>query len=151
MNRHLVLIVLSACTVLTGAFSFQKQRQAKMLPFLRMSSYSVDSSDYSSKDSDFENEEDDIDDDLGSGRMNDDEEANVVELKPVPMSKNAGNRFLAILWDRMLDKESRSLEELHEDRIKQTEPHVMACRKANLYNDTFNTDSMVDVVWSRQM
>lgn len=116
-----------------------------------MSSYSADSSDYASKDSDFENEEDDPDDDFRPGRFNEEEEANVVELKPVPMSKNAGNRFLAILWDRMLDKESRSLSELHEERIKQTEPHVMACRKVNLYNDTFNTESMVDVVWSRQM
>jgi hypothetical protein len=116
-----------------------------------MSSYTADSSDYSAKDSDYKNDDDEFDTGFGPGRFNDEEEFDSKELKPVPMSKNSGNRFVAILWDRLLDKEGRSAEDLHYDRIKNTEPHVMACRKANLYNETFNSESMVDVLWSRQM
>ncbi|KAL7579394.1 hypothetical protein ACA910_014063 [Epithemia clementina (nom. ined.)] len=64
------------------------------------------------------------------------------------MSKNAGNRFVSIVWDRLLDQEGRDALELFYDRIDLTEDHVMFCRKANLYNETFNTESMVDVLWS---
>lgn len=40
---------------------------------------------------------------------------------------------------------------MHNDRIKLTEQHVMWARKQNLYNETFNADSMADVLWSHQM
>lgn len=81
-----------------------------------------------------------------------DDETPTIELKPVPMSKNAGNRFVAFFWDAQLNEnpEKDSLD-LHEDRIALTEEHVMFCRKANLYNETFNQDSMVDVLWSLPM
>lgn len=86
---------------------------------------------------------------------NDDDEIPTVELQPIPMSKNSGNRFVALLWNRELGASSDiSIDdpwELHEKHISVTEDHVMFCRKANLYNETFNTDSMVDVVWSLPM
>jgi hypothetical protein len=151
MNHLLLLTVLPACITLSAAFTIHQPRHALTLPALRMSSYTADSSDYSAKDSDYDNDDDEYDTGFGPGKLNDEEEFDSKELKPVPMSRNSGNRFVAILWDRLLDKEGREAEDLHYDRIKQTEPHVMACRKANLYNDTFNTESMVDVVWSRQM
>ena len=81
----------------------------------------------------------------------DDDETPTIELGPVPMSKNSGNRFVAIVWDRELDTKGRDALELHNDRIELTEDHVMFCRKANLYNETFNSDSMVDVIWSLPM
>ena len=40
---------------------------------------------------------------------------------------------------------------MHYDRIALTEKHVMWARKQNLYNETFNTESMADVLWSHQM
>lgn len=115
-----------------------------------MSTYSVDQSDYSPKDSDYEKDSDWSNSALLDKPVSGEQfESN--ELSPVPMSKNAGNRFVALLWDRLLDAEGRDLAELHNERIQHTEDHVMYCRKANLYNETFNTDSMVDVVWSRQI
>lgn len=123
-------------------------RQKAFLP-LAMSTYSVDQSDYSPKDSDYEKESDW---NAGLGDRGDfGEEFESNELKPVPMSKNAGNRFVALLWDRLLDTKGRDLNDLHYDRIQHTEDHVMYCRKSNLYNETFNADSMVDVLWSRQI
>jgi len=123
---------------------------------LLMSSYSMDGSEYSSKDSDYD-EDDDMMGDDGFKRYRSDEEEEeadnpTVELQPVPMSKNSGNRFVAFVWDRHLNTDKdRDVLDLHEDRIALTEDHVMFCRKANLYNDDFNTDSMVDVLWSRQV
>ena len=40
---------------------------------------------------------------------------------------------------------------MHKERIALTEDHVMWARKQNLYNETFNTESMADVLWSHQM
>jgi hypothetical protein len=40
---------------------------------------------------------------------------------------------------------------MHYDRIALTEEHVMWARKQNLYNETFNTESMADILWSYQM
>jgi uncharacterized protein YciI len=67
------------------------------------------------------------------------------------MSKNAGNRFLVMLWDQQWDSKERDAYDLHVDRIQHTEDHVMYCRKANLYNETYNTESLVDILWSRQV
>ena len=117
-----------------------------------MSSFSVDGSEYSSKDSDYEDDDDQGSGDFSNGYRDPDEsDSPTVELQPVPMSKNSGNRFVAFLWDRLLDTENRDAMELHLDRIDLTEDHVMFCRKANLYNNEFNTDSMVDILFSRQL
>ena len=112
----------------------------------------MDASDYSSKGSDFV-DDDDMSRMAQRYREMEDEEDDTptIELQPVPMSKNSGNRFVALIWDRLLDTKNRDKLDLHLDRIKLTEDHVMFCRKANLYNETFNTDSMVDVLWSRQL
>jgi len=84
----------------------------------------------------------------------------VTEEIAVPMSRNnVGNRFVALVFDRSLstkhsgnDEDDGSvLWEMHHDRVTLTEEHVMWARKQNLYNDTFNTESMADVLWSQQL
>ena len=118
---------------------------------LYMSSFVADGSEYSSREP--EQDEDDMDTTLSSGGFGHRRGADTptVELLPVPMSKNAGNRFVAFVWDKELDTKQRHVLDLHYDRIALTEDHVMFCRKANLYNDTFNTESMVDILWSYPM
>ena len=118
---------------------------------LFMSTFSTDGSDYSAKDSDFDTDDDNQASFAGGPKKRSQDAVETTELKPVPMSKNAGNRFVAIWFDRLLDTEDRDPFLLHTQRIEHTEDHVLFCRKANLYNETFNTDSMVDVMWSRQM
>lgn len=143
--------LLSLLVLLVPATAFVTYKSTPaFVPELKMSTYSVDQSDYSPKDSDYEKDDDWINPDLVNGGPGG-KDVESVELKPVPMSKNAGNRFLVLFWDRLLDAENRDALDLHEDRIKHTEDHVMFCRKANLYNETFNSDSMVDVLWSRQI
>lgn len=122
---------------------------------LGMSSYSMDGSEYSSKDSDFVNDDvanmgDDFSKYKGGGGDEEDDTP-TVELQPVAMSKNSGNRFVAFVHDRLLDTENKDALDLHYNRIKLTEDHVMFCRKTCLYNEEFNADSMVDVLWSRQL
>jgi hypothetical protein len=121
-----------------------------------MSTFSSDSSDYSSKDSDYDTEDIDMNlfrNDMDTGIMEDD--IPTEELKPVPLSKNAGNRFVALYWDHELRKgdpnDQRDPWELHYNRDDLNEDHVMFCRKRNLYNETFNTDSMVDIMRSFPM
>eukprot|EP00585_Thalassiosira_rotula_P008725 CAMPEP_0196136888 /NCGR_PEP_ID=MMETSP0910-20130528/5042_1 /TAXON_ID=49265 /ORGANISM="Thalassiosira rotula, Strain GSO102" /LENGTH=384 /DNA_ID=CAMNT_0041397247 /DNA_START=68 /DNA_END=1222 /DNA_ORIENTATION=+ len=80
---------------------------------------------------------------------------------PVPMSRNnVGNRFLALVFDRDQSSKlegaeeedvSEFLWEMHHERVTLTEDHVMWARKQNLYNETFNTGSMADVLWSHQL
>jgi uncharacterized protein len=149
MIKSLILSLLLTVVPTTAFMVGKIHPKAGFLP-LSMSTYSVDQSDYSPKDSDYEK-----DSDWSNSALLDkpafSEEFESNELSPVPMSKNAGNRFVALLWDRALDAEDRDLADLHYQRIQHTEDHVMYCRKANLYNETFNTESMVDVVWSRQI
>lgn len=114
-----------------------------------MSSFVGDGSDYSSKDSDFDDDEDKLD--AVGAAYREGAETPTVELSPISMSKNSGSRFVAFVWDRELDTEGRDALELHYDRMTHTEDHVMYCRKRNLYNETFNTDSMVDFLWSYPM
>mmetsp|Transcript_8388 Transcript_8388/g.12174 ORF Transcript_8388/g.12174 Transcript_8388/m.12174 type:complete len:353 (+) Transcript_8388:217-1275(+) len=146
--RHSIIIFLLAVSSATGFLSAPNGKAS--IWGIRMSSYSSDSSDYSPKESDYEPE-----DDLLIEPMPDeyevDSEFDSQELNPVPMSKNAGNRFIVFFWDRLLDSEKREPVELHESRIMHTEDHVLYCRQFNLYNETFNSDSMVDVLWSRQV
>lgn len=116
-----------------------------------MSSFASDGSEYSSKDTDYD------DDEIASAaafqnkEFEDEQEGEVTELTPVPMSKNSGNRFVALLWDQDLDTKGRDALELHHDRNELVEDHVMFCRKRNLYNETFNADSMVDILKSLPM
>jgi len=111
-------------------------------------SFVADGSDYSTGEGDFEEEEEtsSVDDASGYNRLAAD--APVVELKPVPPSKNSANRFVALFYDRDVDASNRDATELHQNRVEADLEHVMYCRKANLYNETFNSESMVDVVWS---
>mmetsp|Transcript_96 Transcript_96/g.144 ORF Transcript_96/g.144 Transcript_96/m.144 type:complete len:370 (-) Transcript_96:122-1231(-) len=117
---------------------------------LYQSSFVADGSEYSSRDS--SDMDDDMDDDRNSYDRNyrdNQDETPTIELSPVPMSKNAGSRFVAFFWDAQLNEDPKKDGlDLHYDRIALTEEHVMFCRKTNLYNETFNHDSMVDVLWS---
>jgi len=87
----------------------------------------------------------------------------VTEEVAVPTSRNnVGNRFVALVFDRILctkydlenwekNGEENPLWEMHKDRVALTEDHVMWARKQNLYNETFNTDSMADIRFSYQL
>ena len=115
------------------------------------STFAADGSEYSS----MEGSEGDDDDLQDSGTYSKDmggeeDDTPTIELQPIPMSKNAGNRFVSILWDRDYHSELGPVE-MHEERIKLTEDHVFYCRKTSLYNETFNNDSPVDVLWSLPM
>jgi hypothetical protein len=129
-----------------------QQQQSRQLLY---STFSSDGSEYSSQDSSDLDEDEDGGVATAAGFRNnnkDEDETPTVELQPVPMSKNSGNRFVVTVWDRDLNTETqREAMDLHQARIELTEDHVMVCRKANLYNETFNTNSMVDVIWSYPM
>lgn len=118
-----------------------------------LSSFAADGSEYSSKDGgDSGDDEDDAAKGFGEGFRDDQEdETPTVELQPIPTSKNSGNRFIAFVYDRLLDTEKRDALDLHYARNELTEEHVMFCRKNNLYNETFNQDSMADILWSLPM
>lgn len=117
-----------------------------------MSSYSSDGSEYSSTDDDYY---DDDDDEMrwGGPGFREKDEVETIECQPVPMSKNAGNRIVALYWDHELKgpNDNRDPWDLHYAREDLNEDHVMFCRKCNLYNETFNTDSMVDIMKSLPM
>ena len=119
-------------------------------------SFYSDSSDYKSSDSDFTSDED-VASDVGVPVLagGEDEDSPTLEETPVPMSKNSGNRFVALIFDQALvpSKGEQDIDvlEMHDERVKLTESHVMYCRKANLYNETFNSESMADILWSHQM
>jgi hypothetical protein len=55
------------------------------------------------------------------------------------------------VWDRLMHPDPSDVMEMHEQRVALTEEHVMYIRKRNLYNATFNTDSMVDIPFSYQV
>ena len=116
-----------------------------------LSAFATDGSEYSSKDSDYDDEDNQSFGGFNNMDLDDEEDAPVQELQPVPMSKNSGNRFVALLWDHELDTKGRDSMDLHIDRNELVEDHVMFCRKRNLYNETFNSDSMVDILRSLPM
>jgi len=97
--------------------------------------------------------------DLGDSYVDEEDLADVpvTEEIPVPNSRNnVGNRFLALVYDRThsdkwVDGDAIALWDLHEERTSLTEDHVMWARKQNLYNETFNTESMADIRWSHQL
>ena len=115
-----------------------------------LSSFAADGSEYSSKDADFDDEEVNIPA-FQNDDFDEDADADVKELSPVTGSKNSGNRFVALMWDQDLDTKGRDPLELHHDRNQIVEDHVMFCRKRNLYNETFNSESMVDILRSLPM
>ena len=120
---------------------------------LQMSSFAADGSEYSSKDSDYEDEDIMAASNMAAAAASastEEDSIPTVELGPVPMSKNSGNRFVAVVYDHDLDTKDRDVLDLHDDRDTLIEDHVMFCRKRNLYNETFNTDSNVDILWSMQ-
>eukprot|EP00591_Stephanopyxis_turris_P007363 CAMPEP_0195507384 /NCGR_PEP_ID=MMETSP0794_2-20130614/845_1 /TAXON_ID=515487 /ORGANISM="Stephanopyxis turris, Strain CCMP 815" /LENGTH=318 /DNA_ID=CAMNT_0040634045 /DNA_START=322 /DNA_END=1278 /DNA_ORIENTATION=+ len=111
-------------------------------------SYVADSSDYQGEsDYDSSSEVDDLDAPGGPG-FRELQDADVIEEEPVPMSKNSGNRFVAIVYDKLVDRNGMDRMELHENRVKLNTDHILWARKANLYNETFNMQSAADVVWS---
>jgi hypothetical protein len=125
-----------------------------------MSSYSSDGSEYSSNDGDYDDDDDMMSGNnnamIGGGSMQDglaEDDVETVECQPVPMSKNAGNRIVALYWDHELkgSDDTRDPWDLHYTREDLNEDHVMFCRKRNIYNETFNADSMVDIVRSLPM
>jgi uncharacterized protein YciI len=148
----MITISIALLTIIPAAVSFHIRRSHydNRINPLFMSTYSVDQSDYSPRESDFENDNDWVATSMLDRPILADKFQSK-ELSPVPMSKNSGNRFVVFLWDRILDSKGRDPIMLHEERIQYTEDHVMYCRKANLYNETFNSESMVDVLWSRQI
>ena len=118
---------------------------------LFMSSFAADGSEYSSKDNNYDDEEEMGTDFEYRSDLDENADAPTLELQPVPMSKNSGNRFVAFVWDHELDSEGRDALDLHYDRDDLCEEHVIFCRKRNLYNETFNTESMVDILHSFPM
>lgn len=115
-------------------------------------SFVSDGSDYSTTESDYETESEDgtaTEGGPGFRPLAIDDPAK--EEKPVPLSKNSANRFFVFLLDREIDIHGRDMMELHESRVELTKDHVLFCRKTNLYNETFNYNSMNDVVWSYQI
>jgi len=118
-----------------------------------MSFYS-DSSDYKSSESDFSSEDEPMSEFGVPINKDDDNGSPSEELSAVPMSKNSGNRFVAFVLDKdlkSLDNDDLDLMDMHQSRIALTEEHVMFTRKTNLYNETFNTESMADILWSHQL
>lgn len=120
--------------------------------------YSDDSTDYKAEKSDYGDDDSNGDGELGGRGGDDMASVPVTEEIPVSMSKNnVGNRFVAFIFDRDLatnydvENDPDSLWEMHKDRIALTEDHVMWARKQNLYNETFNTESMADIIWSQQL
>ena len=118
----------------------------------------ADSSDYKADKSDFGEGNEDANSPASPLRGEVDmADVPVTDEIPVPTSRNnVGNRFLAIVFDRSLstkeyDEDEDELWGMHEDRVALTEDHVMWARKQNLYNETFNTESMADVLWSHQL
>jgi len=117
-------------------------------PALFMSSFASDGSEYSSKDTDYDDDEPVNMLAFQNSEYDEYQDAEVKELSPVTGSKNSGNRFVALMWDNELDTKGRDALQLHIDRNEIVEDHVMFCRKRNLYNETFNSDSMVDILRS---
>lgn len=152
MRAPLLLITtLLSLAIAAHTFSANLPRRLAFVDTRLHSSFAADGSEYSSADNnDFEDDEEGSSG-FGRGYRDDEDETPTIELSPLPLSKNAGNRFVAIVFDRELDNEGKDELDRHLDRTELTEDHVMFCRKQNLYNETFNQESMVDILWSLPM
>lgn len=136
---------ISSKTQTRGLSKIWKEYKVKPLDM----SFVADGSDYSSSDSDYEDSSSSTDDDTAGPGFNPMAmDAPTIEEEPVPLSKNAGSRFIAFIWDNIVDQLGRSAMELHDSRVDVTTDHIMHCRKTNLYNETFNYNSNADIVWS---
>jgi hypothetical protein len=146
--------VLPLTFLATGKKGYQQHRS---MTGLKMS-YVADSSDYGS-DGESEYEDDAVEkkDELKEGPgYREFQDTPTQEEQPVPMSKNAQKRFLIYYYDKDVDvhasvdgdDDGRSAWEGHDLRERLMEQHVLWARTANLYNETFNQNSMADVVWS---
>ena len=155
LSSHLSILCLSFSIVESFLVQTPDFSRPRLLNTKLQSFYS-DSSDYKSSDSDFSS-----DDETGSAvgvpvqAKDANEDTPTIEETPVPMSKNSGNRFVALIFDQAISalrgEEDIDVLELHDERVRCTEDHVMFCRKTNLYNETFNSESMADILWSHQM
>jgi len=159
VSIHIIFTHVTAFTVPTSLHS-----PSFVIPSLTTSfssclqlSFYFDSSDYKSSESDFSQDDEPMSDFGVPINKGDDKGNPSTELTPVPMSKNSGNRFVAFVFDKDLmslnsdvDDDSDVME-MHQSRIALTEEHVMFTRKTNLYNETFNTESMGDILWSHQL
>lgn len=118
-----------------------------MVGALRMS-YVSDSSDYGGDD-EYEDDSSSRDESISGPRYREFQDVPAVEAKPVPLSKNSGSRFLALYYDAEVDAiQTRTRWERHMLRCQLMQHHVLWARCANLYNETFNNQSMADIVWS---
>ena len=150
--QSVIILALSIATTTTTAFTINAHSKSN-LRSTKLHSFVADSSDYKSSDSDYSSDDQKSSEFGAPVSGGSENESPTFEESPVPMSKNAGNRFLAFVFDKTLTDggDDADIMELHEERIELTEDHVLFCRKANLYNETFNTESMADVLWSNQL
>ena len=80
------------------------------------------------------------------------------DFKEVPVKPSAFEFQRLELQERLMQDtihdeydNDHILWKMHNERIALTEEHVMWARKQNLYNESFNTESMADILWSHQM
>jgi hypothetical protein len=113
-------------------------------------SYVSDSSDYGGgDDTDYEDEGGGTKEQASGPRYREFQDVPAVEAKPVPLSKNSAYRFVALYYDAEVDANpGRTRWERHCLRMNGMQHHVLWARCANMYNETFNNNSMADVVWS---
>lgn len=166
-KRPFLLLLAAMAPFVTTAFTTRLAPQVSRTtttPPPLYSTFAADGSEYKADQSDYEQDEDESTMMGGGGQwsssdsynrddfLEDEDDTPTMELKPTPLSKNAGSRFLAVIWDANLvsNKEKDALDR-HYDRIALTEEHVLYCRKTNLYNETFNQNSMVDIRSSYQL
>jgi hypothetical protein len=64
------------------------------------------------------------------------------ELQPMVLSKNAGNTFLAVIWDCLLHQDPLDVLEMHKEKTMSSLLHK------KIYNETFNYNSRVDILFS---
>ena len=159
ISTKLSILVALLCACMANGFvpssSIRSASWNVQQSVLQMSYY--DMSDYSSGPSDYDDDSE-VGESAYAGMRDAAEKAaaesvaNEVKLEqPPPLSKNAGNAFVALVFDKALDTHGREWDDLMEDRIVDTGKHVRWCREANLYNETINTGSMVDVRRSYQV
>jgi hypothetical protein len=112
-------------------------------------SYVSDSSDYGGGDDTDYEDEGGTKEQASGPRYREFQDEPAVEAKPVPVSKNSGYRFVALYYDAEVDvNPARTRWERHCLRMNLMQHHVLWARCTNMYNETFNNNSMADVVWS---
>ncbi|KAL7469683.1 hypothetical protein ACHAXS_009937 [Conticribra weissflogii] len=161
----------------TGHSQFTTTKTTKLHSFMADSSdYKADKSDFDdgSDDTSSSNSPSRGEDDMANVPVTE-------EIPVPMSRNNVGNRFVCVVMDRDFRQEYFDLEDengnflnfedddnddesdeeqndvdrvlwhMHDERVALTEDHVMWARKQNLYNETFNTESMADILWSHQI